>query len=228
MLSLASHRCRTCPMRSPLSFERLCRLGMFRSNGLQRQRALRVRVRVDRPALGFLQRLPVIDSRSLQLPWLQRELPRLRKRKSYSKFAWLYLSSESLRGMDCGFARGGTSHTPGHPWNLRSPCRRERPSVPVKATLQRDDANSERLVASDHLPYKSNEFGILPVNPIVRTLAFQILTGIDGSGGFFGSLFGTGRCRSGRSGLHVGDLHIRQSSTQGSMISNPRAMDALN
>jgi len=83
--------------------------------------------------------------------------------------------------MDCGSARGGTSHTPVHPWNLRSPCRRERPSVQVKATLQRDNAICERPVASDDLPYKSNEFGLLPINPIVRNLTFQIRTGIDGS-----------------------------------------------
>jgi hypothetical protein len=74
--------------------------------------------------------------------------------------------------MDCGFARRGTSHTLVPFWNLRSPCRRERPSVRVKATLQRDDAFSERPVASDDLLYKSNEFGLLPINPIVRILAF--------------------------------------------------------
>ena len=73
--------------------------------------------------------------------------------------------------MDCGFARCGTSHTPVPLWNLRSPCRRERPSVRVKATLQRDDAFCERLVASDVLLYKSIEFGLLPINPIVRILA---------------------------------------------------------
>ena len=82
-----------------------------------------------------------------------------------------------------------TSHTPGHPWNLRSPCRRERPSVPVKATLQRDDAKCERLVASDDHLYKSNEFGLLPINLIVRTVASQILTGIQRSDRFSGTLF---------------------------------------
>jgi len=83
-------------------------------------------------------------------------------------------------------------HTPGHPWNLRSPCRRERPSVPVKATLQRDDAKCERPVASDDHLYKSNEFGLLPIKPIVRTLASQILTGIERSDRFSGTLLPLG------------------------------------
>lgn len=82
-----------------------------------------------------------------------------------------------------------TGHTPGHPWNLRSPCRRERPSVPVKATLQRDDAKCERRVASDDRLYKSNEFGLLPINLIVRIVAAQILTGIQRSDRFSGTLF---------------------------------------
>lgn len=85
-------------------------------------------------------------------------------------------------------------HTPGHPWNLRSPCRRERPSVPVKATLQRDDSKCERPVASDDHLYKSNEFGLLPIKPIVRTLAAQILTGIERSDRFSGTLLPWGCC----------------------------------
>lgn len=114
--------------------------------------------------------------------------------------------------MDCGIARRGTSHTPVLHWNLRSPCRRERPSVPVKATLQRDIAVCEHLVASDSLSCNSNEFGLLPNNPIVRILAFQILTRMVGSSRFSKVFF---------------FLLVCQRVFPGSWIQDPQCIDSI-
>lgn len=66
-----------------------------------------------------------------------------------------------------------------HPYRSRRLC---------KETTQK----CERRVASDDHLYKSNEFGLLPINPIVRTLASQILTGIERSDRFSGTLLPLG------------------------------------